>query len=152
NNIWVNNTNYSLKDPAAGAFLPNDVYLTRGARLKLNAGAPGWNYLTQGLDRKQISIGSHYDLSNFVTFVADGFFTDRNSSGSLRPEPLLGDTIAGIVNGNIVFPGFYVPSFAPGYPTALGYTAPGFAAFLTPDQFGPRRYSSDSQTYRVHTG
>ncbi len=150
-NIWVNGTNYQLTDPAAAAFLPNDVYLPGKGQIKLNAGAPSWNDLTQGLDRKQISINSHYDISDYVTFIGEGFFTDRNAVGSLRPEPLLGDTIA-----STVFPGFFVPSFAPGYPlaqlSALGYGTSGFAAFLTPPQFGPRAYGSDSETYRIRTG
>ena len=146
NNIWINNTLYSLKNPAAAAFLPNDVYLTGAGKIKLNAGAPGWNYLSQGLDRKQISYSGHYDITPAVTFVSEAFFTDRDSLTSLRPEPLLGDSIA-----TSTFPGFFVPSFAPGYPTGVE-GAYGFAAFLTPDQFGPRRYDSDSQTYRIRNG
>ncbi|MEJ0007171.1 MAG: hypothetical protein WDM77_12605 [Steroidobacteraceae bacterium] len=101
-------------------------------KIKLNSGAPGWNYLSQGLDRKQISYSGHYDIAPSVTFVSEAFFTDRDSDTSLRPEPLLGDSIA-----TSIYPGFFIPSFAPGYPT--GVEGPyGFAAFLTPDQYGPR--------------
>jgi len=142
NSIWINGTQFSLNDPNAAALLPHVAYLTGSKKTKLNAGSPGWNYLTQGLDRKQISLNAHYDLSENVKFIAEGFFTDRTSQGSLRPEPLLGDTIS-----TTAFAGFFVPSYAPGNTT--GTT---FSAFLTPEQFGPRRYESESQTYRIRTG
>jgi iron complex outermembrane recepter protein len=139
NHIWINGTQYSLKDPATSGLVPNTVFLTGLQKLKLNAGAPGWNYLTQGLDRKQISLNSHYDVLDNVQLVLEGFFTDRTSSGSLRPEPLLGDTIA-----TTAFAGLVVPDYAPGNTTGANITA-----FLTPDQFGPRRYDNGSQTSRV---
>ena len=46
------------------------------------------------MDRKQINLSGHYEILPNVRFVAEGFFTDRTSQGSLRPEPLLGDTIS----------------------------------------------------------
>jgi iron complex outermembrane receptor protein len=149
-NIWVNGLQTTIHDRTVAGSLPNDTFLTGGNKYKLDAGSPGWNYLTQGLDRKQISLNSHYDLSDYVTFVTSGFFTDRTAEGSLRPEPLLGDSIA-----TSIFPGFFVPGFAPGYAAATaggGYSPYGFAAFLTPDQYGPRRYESDSETYRIRAG
>src|SRR3984893_7387864 len=143
NNIWIGGTRYSLKDPATAGLVPNTVYLTAPKNaLKLNAGAPGWNYLTQGLDRKEISLNSHYDIAPYTRFVLEGFFSDRTSKGSLRPEPLLGDTI-----GTTAFAGFFVPDYAPG--NATGQT---ITAFLTPDQFVPRRYEDNSQTSRVRAG
>ena len=142
NAIWIGGTPYSLTDPKTSGLVPNTTYLTGSGLLKLNAGAPGWNYLNQGLDRKQINLSGHYDIAPNTRIVMEGFFTDRTSQGSLRPEPLLGDTIA-----NTTFRGFYVPDYAPGNTTGNYITA-----FLTPDQFGPRRYENDSQTYRIRTG
>jgi iron complex outermembrane receptor protein len=143
NNIWIGGTQYSLKDPATAGLVPNTVYLTAPKNaLKLNAGAPGWNYLTQGLDRKEISLNSHYDIAPYTRFVLEGFFSDRTSKGSLRPEPLLGDTIS-----TTAFAGLFVPDYAPGNTTGQTITA-----FLTPDQFGPRRYEDNSQTSRVRAG
>jgi iron complex outermembrane receptor protein len=141
-NIWINGVQRSRHDPTVAGLVPNTTFLTGVGTLKLNAGAPGWNYLTQGLDRKQISLTGHYDLAPNVRLVADGFFSDRSSAGSLRPEPLLGTGIS-----TTVFGGFYVPDYAPGNTTATT-----FPALLTPDQFGPRRYSDDSQTSRARAG
>jgi len=140
--IWVGGVPYANTDPATAGLVPNTVYLPGHGVLKLNAGAPGWNYLTQGLDRKQISFNSHYEFAPNVRFVLEGFYSDRNSQGSLRPEPLLGDSIA-----TTTFNGFYVPDYAPGNTT--GTT---FPAFLTPDQFGPRRYIDESKTSRIRAG
>jgi iron complex outermembrane recepter protein len=140
--IWIGGTQYDLTNPNTSGLVPNTAFLPGISRLKLNAGAPGWNYLNQGLDRKQINLSGHYDIAPNTRFVVEGFFTDRTAQGSLRPEPLLGDTIA-----NTTFRGFYVPDYAPGNTTGNYITA-----FLTPDQFGPRRYENNSQTYRIRTG
>jgi iron complex outermembrane receptor protein len=137
---------------------PALVYLPNSGAVKYSANAPGFgNTLTGGLDRKQISFNSHYDLTPDVRFVASGFYTDRTSTQLLRPEPLLGDAIA-----NSVFPGFVIPDDAPGRPTTAGSILPtdappgsggsGFLAFLTPNQFGPRSYHEDSKAYRIRTG
>jgi iron complex outermembrane receptor protein len=142
NNIWIGGKQMSLTDQATSGLVPNTTYLIGKQALKLNAGAPGWNYLTQGLDRKEISLNAHYDIAPYTRVVMEGFFSDRTSQGSLRPEPLLGDTIA-----TTAFAGFFVPDYAPGNTTAKTITA-----FLTPDQFGPRRYENDSQTSRVRVG
>jgi iron complex outermembrane recepter protein len=140
--FWVGGKAYSNTDPTTAGLVPYTAFLPNHQQLKLDAGAPGWNYLDQGLDRKQISLNSHYDIAPNTRFVVEGFFTDRNSQGSLRPEPLLGDEIA-----TTVFNGFYVPDYAPG--NTLGTT---FPAFLTPDQFGPRSYLDESKTSRIRVG
>ncbi|MGA0602985.1 TonB-dependent receptor plug domain-containing protein [Caulobacter sp. KR2-114] len=145
--VWANGTQYDIHNPIVATLAPNLVYLPTVGKVKLNANAPGWNWLTGELDRKQISFNGHYNITDNITFVGEGFFTDRNSAQSLRPEPLLGDTIATVVNGNQVFAGFVVPTFAPGNTTGQDITA-----FLTPTQFGPRRYNQDSQTYRIRFG
>jgi outer membrane receptor protein involved in Fe transport len=143
NSIWIGGKPYSVSDPATSGLVPNTVYLGAPVNaLKLNAGAPGWNYLTLGLDRKQINLNTHYDVAPSIRIVLEGFFTDNNAEASLRPEPLLGDTIA-----TTAFAGFYVPDYAPGNTTGRTITA-----LLTPDQFGPRRTDTESQTSRVRIG
>jgi len=146
-NVWANGTLYDIHNPIVATLAPNLVYLPTVGKVKLNAGAPGWNWLDGELDRKQISFNGHYNITDNITFVGEGFYTDRTSAQSLRPEPLLGDTIATTVNGNPVFAGFIVPNFAPGNTTGQDITA-----FLTPTQFGPRRYNQDSETFRIRVG
>ena len=43
--------------------------------------------LTAGLDRTQFNFTAHYDLTPNVTAVLEGFYTDRQSSEQLAPEP-----------------------------------------------------------------
>ena len=147
--IWVAGVPYNFHDPATAGLLPHTVFLPKRGQLKLNAGAPGWNYLVQGLDRKQISLNAHYEVAPNVRFVMEGFYSDRTSEASLRPEPLLGADIStnSTTTGKPVFAGFYVPDYAPG--NTLGMT---FPAYLTPEQFGPRRYDDNSKTSRVRLG
>lgn len=125
--------NWSAVDPAL-------VYLPNVGRVKMNAGNQDWNDLTGGLDRKQISFTTHYDLTENLRFVASGFYTDRNSTESLRPEPLLGGTIA-----TTIFQGFFIPA-------DQSPTGQSMEAYLTPNQFGPRLYHNENQTYRLRTG
>jgi iron complex outermembrane recepter protein len=151
--IWIGGQQYDLTNANTAGLVPNTVFLPGISRLKLNAGAPGWNYLSQGLDRKQINLSGHYDIAPNTRFVVEGFFTDRTSTGSLRPEPLLGDTISTTIGSTQIFRGFYVPDFAPGNAAATGIPGGEYiTAFLTPDQFGPRAYNNNSQTYRIRTG
>ncbi len=145
--VWANGIQYDISNPIVATLAPNLVFLPGKGVSKLNAGGPGWNYLTGELDRKQISFSGHYNITDNISVVGEGFFTDRNSAQSLRPEPLLGDAIATFVNGSPVFAGFVVPNFAPGNTTGQDITA-----FLTPVQFGPRRYNQESQTYRIRFG
>ena len=147
NLVWANGVQYTVNDAIVATLAPNLVYLPHKNQVKLNSGGPGWNALTGGVDRKQISFNGHYDVSDNITFIAEGFFNDRTSDQSLRPEPLLGDAISTVVNGVIVYPGFIVPANAPGNTTGQAITA-----FLTPVQFGPRMYHQDSKTFRIHTG
>jgi outer membrane receptor protein involved in Fe transport len=147
NDVWAHGVNFQQTDPALADQAPFLKYLPTQGFVTLNAGAPGWNTLTGMLDRKQVSFNGHYDLTNNIRFVAEGFFSNRNSQQLLRPEPILGDAIATVVNGVTVFPGFIVPSNAPGNTTGEDITA-----FLTPIQFGPRTYDQTSNTLRLRTG
>ena len=147
NNVWAGGVLYQQTDPALAALAPNLTYLPVNGYVTMNAGGPGWNALTSELDRKQISFNGHYNLSDNIRFVASGFFSERTSEQKLRPEPILGDAIATIVNGQTVYPGFVVPDFAPG-----NTTGQDILAFLTPVQFGPRDYTQTSDTYRIRVG
>jgi iron complex outermembrane receptor protein len=138
--IWIGGTQYSRSDPNVVSLLPHVAYLPGSGRVKLNAGA--WNDIQQGIDRKQVSFNTHYDLSSNVTFVADGFFSDKTTEGALRPEPLLGDTIA-----TTAYAGLVIPTYAPGNTTDGPITA-----FLTPEQFGPRQYDDHATTSRIRVG
>ena len=139
-NVWIGGKSYSVTDPAVASLLPYTAYLPGSGKTKHNAGA--WNDLTQGIDRKEMSFSAHYDLIPNVTLVTDGFFADKTTTGALRPEPLLGDTIA-----TTSYAGFVVPTYAPGNTTGAPITA-----FLTPDQFGPRAIDDHSETSRIRVG
>ena len=168
--VWANGLTLDRTDPTVNwsAIDPRLLYLPVKGTVKLNAGSKDWNVLTSGLERKQISFSSHYDFSDSIKFVLNGFFTDRNSNQQLRAEPLLGGSIA-----STVFAGLFIPQDAPGQPvpgvvlataiangTADANGAPvvggpanaGMEAYLTPDQFGPRIYTQDVKTYRINAG
>ncbi len=147
NDVWAGGVNYQQTNPALAALAPNLTYLPLNGYVTMNAGGPGWNTLTGELDRKQISFNGHYNLTDDIRFVAGGFFSERTSQQLLRPEPILGDAIATIVNGQTVYPGFVVPDYAPGNTTGAD-----ILAFLTPVQFGPRTYHQTSDTYRIRFG
>jgi hypothetical protein len=119
NAVWINGIPTTRKNAAlatAGAcmtFLPN----TSGGVVKLNAncGAIQPSATLQGsVGRTQASFGGHYDVMPDVTFVASGFFTRRNSEQRIRPEPLIGPSIAStyLPNGLPVYSGFQVPVYS----------------------------------------
>ncbi len=149
--VWANGQQLDRTDSTVnwGAIDSALVYLPKAGTVKMSADKPDWNDLAGGSDRKQISFNSHYNLTDNLRFVAEGFFTNRKSNQSLRPEPLLGDTIATFVPGTTttLFPGFVVPADAPGNTTGSAITA-----YLTPNQFGPRLYRQNVNTYRIRTG
>ncbi|HEY2662196.1 MAG TPA: TonB-dependent receptor [Caulobacteraceae bacterium] len=138
--VWANGTQYNINDGTVNWGAIDPALLFTGSQVKMNAGKADWNDLTGGMDRKQLSFNSHYNLTDNLRFVAEGFFTDRQSSQSLRPEPLLGDTIS-----TTVFQGFILPADQ----SPDGVAQP---FYLTPNQFGPRLYRQDSKTYRLRTG
>jgi iron complex outermembrane receptor protein len=143
--VGVNGQFYTTKNPALATVVPNTFFLPNVGKVKLNANGSKqypWDTLAGESDRKQIGASGHYDLTDNLTVFGSGFFTKRTSQQLLRPEPLLGDTIAAGP-----FPGFIIPANAPGNPTTGSY-----AAYLTPLQFGPRTYQQDSQTYRIQLG
>ena len=143
--VAINGQFYTRDNPAIASLLPNTLYLPNVGAVKLNANGSRsnpWNTLSGSLDRKQISLAAHYDLTDGLTAFGDGFFSHRSSLQLLRPEPLLGDTIA-----NNVYPGFFIAGDAPGNTTGTGYFG-----YLIPNQFGPRTYTQTSDTWRIRGG
>ena len=160
---WIGGVQHQPSDP--GLSLPCSSYVL--GRLKFNAGCDSaqgaYNTLNSGETHDEISLNSHYDITPDVTFVASGFYTDRQSFQSLRPEPMLGALIA-----TYNYQGFYIGTSYPGYAAApitdpsliIPASAAGpchdihgcFEATLEPVQFGPREYSQNSQTYRIRAG
>jgi iron complex outermembrane receptor protein len=171
--VW-NGTETTYNDPSL-ANIPCLTYLPIAGRVKLNSGCPSVvpsKTLTSEIGRTQASWSAHYDLMPDVTFTTSGFFTRRDSEQRLRPEPLLGDLIAATnpTTGGLVYGGFFVPTSFPGYsdpnstaspvtcPNVTGANVTGagapqcIAAFLTPNNFGPRDYKQVSDTYRIRVG
>jgi outer membrane receptor protein involved in Fe transport len=166
NTMWIGGTPYSTKNSAAPS-VPCDVFVSGLGKWRLDAdcrppGGGAWNALTSQLERSQISINGHYDVTNNVTFIMQGSFTDRRTGQQLRPEPLLGSQIATTSDaGTTIFPGFLVPANV-----HWGYTSGGslsacpapnagqscLNANFTPSQFGPRTYRQNSETYRMKAG
>jgi outer membrane receptor protein involved in Fe transport len=176
NAVWLNGVpDTRMNSALAGKypclqFLPN----VSGGVTKLNANCPALSpsATVQGsLGRTQASLEGHYDITPDITFVTDGFFTRRDSNQRIRPEPLIGPSIATtyLPNGLPVYQGFQVPTYAdfgfvpnPNLPASsivpcggnllAGGTANCINANLTPNQFGPRTYKQISNTYRIKVG
>ena len=159
--VWNNGIETTYNDPTLDG-LPCLKYLPGLGRVKLNAGCPDVHppqTLTSGLERTQISFNGHYDLTDDIRIVANGFYTRRNSEQRIRPEPLLGATIASTnpSTGATVFNGFEVPVSWPGYTDPNGTASPQacadpmgcIVANYTPNEFGPRDYKQQSSTYRI---
>ena len=168
--VWSDGEETTYNDPSLGS-LPCLAYLPTLGRVKLNAMCPQYKATLQGsLGRTQFALNGHYDLTHDVTFIAQAFFTRRDSEQRLRPEPLLGDQIASTnpSSGAFVYGGFMVPHSWPGFtdpnltasikpfdPTnPVGCKDPTgcIFAYLTPNEFGPRDYKQVSDTYRVRFG
>lgn len=170
--IWVNgvagdrHTAGFDTDPC-DTYLPNGVY-------KLNSNCPAIQpaATAQGsVGRTQATFSGHYDVMPDVTFVASGFFTRRDSEQRIRPEPLIGPSIAStyLPNAMPVYSGFQVPVYADfgfvpnpsltadsivdcGGDKLAGGTAQCMNANLTPDFLGNRTYRQFSDTYRMRVG
>ncbi len=132
--------------------------------------------LLGALGRTQATMSSHYDITDDITFVTSAFFTRRSSEQRIRPEPLIGSSIATtyLPTGVPVYAGFQVPTLAAfgftdpmhlfsaadpqanvgncGGDVLAGGTAQCFFANLTPNQFGERDYKQISDTYRIRVG
>jgi len=163
--VWLNGAPHSVSDPSLQ--IPCSTYITALSKWKLNANCytpnGGWNTLQGQLARSQLSLNAHYNVTDDVTFVLSGNFTDRRTAQQLRAEPLLGGTIATVdaTLGNTVYPGFYIPAIAHWGYSSGGNTKPCPITATadscvqgndTPVQFGPRTYRQISETYRFRAG
>jgi iron complex outermembrane receptor protein len=183
--VWNNGVETTRHDSSLASaascmtYFPNLTYTPKTATapkvngiLKLNAncGAIQPSATVQGaLGRTQATLSSHYDITPDISFVASGFFTRRTSEQRIRPEPLIGPSIATtyLPNGLPVYGGFQVPAYADfGFSDPLGLanqtncagdslaggTAQCINANLTPNQFGDRDYKQISNTYHIRVG
>ena len=116
--------------------------------------------LVSGLDRTQVNFTAHYDLAPNITATLEAFYTDRQSSEVLNPEPV------GAGTPTPQFPSaFLVPAFLssgaenPANPTTAAYgTANGIAGYNpgalfgtgnvnTPVALSTRRFENGSRIY-----
>jgi iron complex outermembrane receptor protein len=148
----------------------NDLVLAPGHRFDLTQ-VP---YLVGELETKQANMTGHYDLTDNITAVMEGFFTDRSSEQRLNPDPV------DFLTTTIKYPnGFVLPyclydkgvqnpvtgqftscTPEPGHPTGrnpnsvkAGITD-GFDQLARTRRFegGPRDYSDTINTYRLRIG
>ena len=139
NAIYLNGNTYGRTTDCATIVSQTYGNTCINGSTKLNASA--WQTLTSELEHNEIFASGHYNITDNIQFNASGFYTQRNSEQLLRPEPILGDTIA-----TNVFPGFIIPANYPGNTTNAALTA-----YLTPSQFGPRDYRQTSDTFRFRS-
>ncbi|MGA7675825.1 MAG: TonB-dependent receptor [Rhizomicrobium sp.] len=90
------------------------------------------SYLSTPQDRTSLTASGEYDISSSVTAFAEGYFTNRNSTEQLAPDP----------SGPI-----YIPASNP-YNT----TGSGLNMYRRPLENGNRIYTQSIQTYRVDAG
>jgi iron complex outermembrane receptor protein len=172
--VWNNGVADTDHDSSLATSTSCMTFLPGLNRVKLNAncGAIQPSATVQGsLGRTQASLEGHYDIMPDITFVTSGFFTRRDSNQRIRPEPLIGPSIATtyLPNGLPVYQGFQVPVYADfgfvpnaalpassivpcGGDLLAGGTAQCIDANLTPNQFGERTYKQISDTYRLRVG
>ena len=100
-----NGQTINLHNPAAASLIPNTVYLPNIGKTYY---ALDTYALLQGeMDHKQINMTGHYDITDNVTAILEGFYTDRRSREQLNPEPL-SSTIS-----TLFYPGLVIPATNP---------------------------------------
>ncbi len=150
----------------------NGIYYTGGGLSPGDVAVPAYGgvffdylpteYLQGALDRKQANFTSHYDLTDNITAVLEGFYTNRQSQEELNPEPLGFNVFTSKFPQGLYVPAYYQqtsggPLLAnPYFPTAL-YTSATGAAPTTSSvvpiltrrfENGPRVYNDNISTYR----
>jgi iron complex outermembrane recepter protein len=126
-------------------------------------------YLTGSDDRKSANFSGHYDITDNITAVIEGFFTNRESQELLNPEPLGQNVFTPKFPNGMTIPyeyqkvagGPYIvnPYFPTAYYTKIEGAAPtpfvlggaagtNLPAFTRRFENGPRIYSDDVDTYR----
>jgi len=157
-----------------GHLAPGDTYIPAYGGVYFNY-LPT-EYLQGSLDSKQANFTGHYDITDGITAVMDGFYTNRQSKQLLNPEPLgfnvftpkfpdgmevplyYQKTAGGPFLRNPFFPlTDYAANSTGGIPTIAAVTAnpslnPLLPVLVRRFENGPRVYSDDIDTYRFHVG
>lgn len=113
-------------------------------------------FLIGEAERKQVNATGHYDITDNITAILEGFYTNRTSHERLNPEPI------DFLTTTIKYPnGFILPFCLFGDPTcASGVNPNAVRAGVTSDQLartrrfegGPREYTDSIDTYRLRIG
>jgi len=156
-----------------GHLAPGDTYIPAYGGVFFNY-LPT-EYLQGSLDSKQANFTGHYDVTDSVTVVMDGFYTNRSSQQLLNPEPLgfnvftpkfpegmsvplyYQKTPGGRFLRNPYFPVADFVASSGKVPTVAAVTAnpslnPSLPVLVRRFENGPRVYSDDIDTYRFHVG
>jgi iron complex outermembrane receptor protein len=160
---------YTLGNPldavayGGGKLTPGDVAIP-GAGVYFNY-LPT-EYLTGSLDEKQANFTGHYDITDGITAVFDGFYTNRDSQEELNPEPLGANVFTPKFPQGLLLPAYYQQTVGgpllanPYFPKALYRSLEGanpstttqLAMYTRRFEDGPRVYTEDVNTYRFHFG
>ncbi|MGH8289598.1 MAG: TonB-dependent receptor plug domain-containing protein [Steroidobacteraceae bacterium] len=148
-----------------GALPPGDIAIPAFGGVFWNYGPP--NDIVNGLDRKYLDLTGHYDITNTLMLVVDGFYTSRTSTEFVGPTEAAPSTVTP------AFPdGFYSAGFLPNgscnpYNPTCGSTPAAQAAidanygitgpenvpiFTRRSEDGNRLFDDDVNTYRLHVG
>ena len=117
-------------------------------------------------DSKQANFTGHYDITDNLTAVMDGFYTNRQSQQLLNPEPVGYNVFTPKFPDGLEIPAYYQkvaggpfvknPYFPFADWTKLEGSAPTTSSLLPiltrRFENGPRVYSDDIDTYRFHVG
>jgi iron complex outermembrane receptor protein len=135
----ANGQTVNLHDPNSANLIPNTVYLPGFGKTYYNLDS--YPLLQGSLDRKQLNMTGHYDLTDDVTAIVEGFYTDRNSQEQLNPEPLASSSTTAL------YPGLVIPASNP-----YNHTGQNIPINWRSQELGPRVYKDDVQTYRTRFG
>jgi iron complex outermembrane receptor protein len=119
-------------------------------------------FLTGSLERKQANFSGHYDITDGITVLLEGFYTNRQSQEELNPEPLGANVFTPKFPLGLQIPAYYEKTAGgpfirnPYFPTSLYTTLEGAAptvatalnAYTRRFENGPRNYVDDVNTYR----
>ncbi|GGF50147.1 TonB-dependent receptor [Aliidongia dinghuensis] len=119
--------------------------------------------LTAGLDRTQLNFTAHYDIAPNVTAVLEGFYTNRQSTQLLAPEPWGSNVLTPQFPSGLYVAANYIDSSGnlvanPYNPTNQANAAALYGAtnqnvyIYSRLLSGNRYYSDDIDTYRLRAG
>ncbi|MDR3438367.1 TonB-dependent receptor domain-containing protein [Telmatospirillum sp.] len=134
-----NGQTVDLRNPSSTKLIPDTVYIPALGKSKYDLTT--YPYLQGSLDRKQLNMTGHYDLTDNITAIVEGFYTDRTSREQLNPQPL-GPGVT-----TTFYPGLYIPASNP-----YNKTGSDVGVNWRPVQVGPRIYNDEVETYRGRFG